>query len=118
MHYIGNAGLPGASGAISPGPYRSLRELSLAGLLGSDTRRPPTCVGNPGSNAPTAGAAPPSFFGFPGALSILKGAVPGRAPGLGHTAPTYLRREPGIERSDGRRGSALIFRFPRGLIDP
>lgn len=25
----------------------------------------------------------------PGALSILKGAVPGLAPGLGHTAPTY-----------------------------
>src|ERR1700681_3734758 len=31
-----------------------------------------------------------------GALSILKGAVPGRARGLGHMAPTYLCREPGI----------------------
>src|SRR6202040_1590456 len=31
-----------------------------------------------------------------GALSILKGAVPGRARGLGHMAPTYFRREPGI----------------------
>src|SRR5436190_24092603 len=33
---------------------------------------------------------------IPGALSILKGAVPDRARGLGHMAPTYLRREPGI----------------------
>src|ERR1700716_137461 len=33
---------------------------------------------------------------IPGALSILKGAVPGRARGLGHMAPTYFRREPGI----------------------
>jgi len=24
-------------------------------------------------------------------------------------APTYLGREPGIERSDGRRGSALFY---------
>src|SRR5262249_62388854 len=34
----------------SPGPYRSLRELSLAGLVGSVIWRPPTFVGNPGSN--------------------------------------------------------------------
>jgi hypothetical protein len=33
---------------------------------------------------------------IPGALSILKGAVPDRARGLGHMAPTYFRREPGI----------------------
>src|SRR5204863_1487110 len=33
---------------------------------------------------------------IPGALSILKGAVPGRARGSGHMAPTYFRREPGI----------------------
>src|SRR3954454_12341559 len=33
---------------------------------------------------------------IPGALSILKGAVPDRARGLGHMAPTYSRREPGI----------------------
>src|SRR5213080_2290646 len=44
---------------------------------------------------------------IPGALSILKGAVPDRARGLGHMAPTYFRREPGIERSDGLGGSAL-----------
>src|SRR4029450_5665523 len=37
------------SGALSPGPYRSLRELSLTGLVGSDIWRPPTFVGNPGS---------------------------------------------------------------------
>src|SRR5262245_18761145 len=48
-HYIGRAGLRGASGAISPGPYRSSRELSLTGLVGSDIWRPPTFVGNPGS---------------------------------------------------------------------
>jgi len=30
-HYIDQAGLLGSSGAIFPGPYRSLRELSLAG---------------------------------------------------------------------------------------
>src|SRR5690242_12603040 len=60
-HYIVNAELPGASGAKSPGPYRSLRELSLTGLEGSDIWRPPT-----------------------------------------------FRREPGIERSNGRRGSALF----------
>src|SRR5262245_66008279 len=34
---------------------------------------------------------------IPGALSILKGAVPGWARGFGHMAPTYFRREPGID---------------------
>src|SRR5215831_7301058 len=47
--YIGCAGLRGALGDKSPGPYRSLRELSLTGLVGSDIWRPPTFVGNPGS---------------------------------------------------------------------
>jgi hypothetical protein len=32
---------------------------------------------------------------IPGALSISKGAVPGRARGLGHTAPTYVVGIPG-----------------------
>src|SRR5438094_8447545 len=36
---------------------------------------------------------------IPGALSILKGAVPDRARGLGHIAPTYFRREPGSDAS-------------------
>jgi hypothetical protein len=45
---------------------------------------------------------------IPGALSILKGAVPGRARGLGHMAPTYSRREPGIDLSNGHRGSARL----------
>ena len=49
---------------------------------------------------------------IPGALSIHKGAVPDRAPGPGHMAPTYLGREPGIERSDGRGGSALFSLTP------
>ena len=31
----------------------------------------------------------------PRGLTILTGAVPGRAPGLGHMAPTYLCRFPG-----------------------
>ena len=57
-HYIAHAGLRGASGAIFSGPYRSPRELSLTGLVGSDIWRPPTYVGNPGSSAPTAIAAP------------------------------------------------------------
>jgi hypothetical protein len=48
---------------------------------------------------------------IPGALSIRKGAVPDRARGLGHMAPTYFGREPGIERSDGRRGSARFLSF-------
>ena len=49
---------------------------------------------------------------IPGALSILKGAVPDRARGLGHMAPTYLGRGPGIECSDGQRGSALFYSTP------
>src|SRR5262249_17480994 len=40
---------------------------------------------------------------IPGALSILKGAVPGRARGLGHMAPTYFRREPGIATPTAER---------------
>src|ERR1700760_2125447 len=43
------------------------------------------------------GAARCARSHIPGALSILKGAVPGRARGLGHMAPTYFRREPGID---------------------
>src|SRR6185437_12518902 len=40
---------------------------------------------------------------IPGALSILKGAVPDRARGLGHMAPTYFRREPGIATPTAER---------------
>ena len=54
-------GCPVREEPLSPGPYRSFRELSLSGLVGSDTWRPPTFVGNPGSSAPTAGAAPHVF---------------------------------------------------------
>jgi len=57
------------------------------------------CAGLPGTSGDK----------IPGALSILTGAVPDRARGLGHMAPTYFRREPGIERSNGQRGSALVF---------
>ena len=44
-----------------PGALSILKGAVPAGLLGSDTWRPPTFVGNPGSNAPTAGAAPHSI---------------------------------------------------------
>jgi hypothetical protein len=47
--YIGRARLCRASGAnISPGPYRSFRELSLAGSVDPDIWCPPTFVGNSG----------------------------------------------------------------------
>src|SRR3954466_2984098 len=40
-------------------------------------------------------------------LTIPKGAVPGRARGSGHMAPTYFCRFPG-SKSDGSCGSALL----------
>jgi len=47
--YITPARLCRASGAnISPGPYRSFRELSLAGSVDPDIWCPPTFVGNSG----------------------------------------------------------------------
>ena len=47
--YIAQARLRRASGAIiSPGPYRSLRELSLAGSVDPVIWCPPTFVGNSG----------------------------------------------------------------------
>ncbi len=47
--YITPARLRRASGAnISPGPYRSFRELSLAGSVDPDIWCPPTFVGNSG----------------------------------------------------------------------
>jgi len=47
--YIAQAKLRCASGAIiSPGPYRSFRELSLAGSVDPDIWCPPTFVGNSG----------------------------------------------------------------------
>ena len=42
---------------------------------------------------------------IPGALSILKGAVPGRTRGSGHMAPTYIVGFPGSKWSDGQGGS-------------
>src|SRR4051812_50218201 len=46
---------------------------------------------------------------IPGALSILKGAVPDRARGLGHMAPTYFRREPGIDAPTAIAAPCFIF---------
>ena len=47
--YIGRAKLRRSSGAIiSPGPYRSFRELSLAGSVDPVIWCPPTFVGNSG----------------------------------------------------------------------
>src|SRR5436190_17263068 len=48
---------------------------------------------------------------IPGALSILKGAVPGRARGLGHMAPTYFRREPGIDALTAIAAPHFVFSF-------
>jgi len=48
---------------------------------------------------------------IPGALSILSGAVPDRARGSGHMAPTYFRREPGIERSNGQAAPHSVTGF-------
>ena len=52
-------------------------------------------------------------------LTILKGAVPDRAPGSGHMAPTYFCRFPGSQ-SDGSCGSALsifvIARLPQSGV--
>src|SRR5687767_1096826 len=45
---------------------------------------------------------------FPGALSISKGAVTGRARGLGHNGAHLRCRFPGIDTSDGRGGYALL----------
>ena len=47
LHYSREAALRVRS-HISPGPYRSFRELSLAGPVGSDIWCPPTFVGNSG----------------------------------------------------------------------
>src|ERR1700733_310560 len=61
--YITRAKLCRASEAIiSPGPYRSFRELSLARFVDLVTWCPPTFVGAPGSSASTAIAA--SHFCF------------------------------------------------------
>src|SRR5262249_48687533 len=49
---------------------------------------------------------------IPGALSILKGAVPDRARGLGHMAPTYFRREPGIATPTAERLRTHAFQTP------
>src|SRR5262249_31276571 len=46
---------------------------------------------------------------IPGALSILKGAVPDRARGLGHMAPTYFRREPGIDAPTAIAAPRFVF---------
>src|SRR3974377_505863 len=65
----------------SPGPYRSLRELSLTGPVGSDIWRPPTFVGNPGSNSNgLCGSA--LVFGAPGEglLAVMGGSLAGLQP--------------------------------------
>src|SRR6201995_3018035 len=47
---------------ISPGPYRSFRELSLAGSVDPVIWCPPTFVGAPGSSASTAIVASHCYF--------------------------------------------------------
>ena len=51
------------SRTTSSGPYRSLRELTLIGLVGPVTRRPPTFVGTRDRIAATAKAASHLFCG-------------------------------------------------------
>src|SRR6202790_5764550 len=58
LHWSGGAA--GCVRSIIPGALSISRELSLSGLVGPGTWRPPTCVGNPGSNTPTAIVAPHS----------------------------------------------------------
>ena len=70
---------------LSPRPLAN----GEAAKIGGD--RPPSALHCPG------GAARCVRSNIPGALSISKGAVPGRARGPGHMAPTYFRREPGID---------------------
>jgi hypothetical protein len=52
-----DAGLRGSARAMTRGPIRTARELSLTEVVASDKRRPPTLVGPAGSNARTAHAA-------------------------------------------------------------
>src|ERR1700674_6068767 len=70
-------------------------------VLENGERRPPMPPPFRGRRSAAGGPAPPALDcwsgaagcvgdAIPGALSILKGAVPGRARGLGHTAPTYV----------------------------
>src|SRR5271154_1490726 len=68
---------------------------------GSSGVAPRNALHWPGGAARCVGA---HFRGLP----IPQGAVPGRAPGFGHMAPTYLCRFPG-SASYGRRGSALNY---------
>src|SRR5687767_4412365 len=67
-HYIDRAGLHGSSGAIFSGPYRSLRELSLAGPW-AGYMAPTYFRREPGIDAPTAIAAP--HFVCPGQSAML-----------------------------------------------
>ena len=86
---------------ISPGPYRSFRELSLARSVNSVTWCPPTFVGTPGSSAPTAIAA--SHFSF-GRRDDL--------PQLQPPPPSYSAKAEYPVRPTSR----LWFRFP-GILD-
>src|SRR3954451_6731360 len=79
--------------------YPACREGSVrlavfapAGLCG---RAPPLAQPNVARYIRRAGLRGASGDTIPGALSILKGAVPDPVRGPGHTAPTYVRRFPG-----------------------
>src|SRR5260370_1546708 len=74
---------------------RSTRPVRLV-APGTTPPRPAICDSRSPALHCRCGAAECVRSLIPGALSILKGAVPDRARGLGHMAPTYLRREPGI----------------------
>src|SRR5829696_3261475 len=97
-----------SSSASTPSPIASITQ-GLTKLLAispqpstsqPSARRSPRLIwaelGHPLPNPPRrryitpAGLRGPSGDLFPGALSILKGAVPDPVPGPGHTAPTYV----------------------------
>jgi len=54
---------------------------------------------------------------IPGALSILKGAVPDRARGLGYTAPTYVSRFPGSIYPTARAAPVFLGKRRRMIDD-
>src|ERR1700722_12355945 len=115
-------GCPVREEPLSPGPYRSFRELSLSGLVGSDTWRPPTFVGNPGSSAPTAGAAP-HFFVLTGPAERRDPVIPAirhrlaigsRSPGIGERSDAVLRTAmPGDDADASCLVSAWLIRFSK-----
>src|SRR5262245_37908489 len=92
---------PPSASSMSPGA--SIRGSAPASPSVEESRSPRVVAGTVPHYIGVAGLRGATGF-FPRGLTILKGAVPDRAPGLGHMAPTYLCRFPG---SPLRRPSRL-----------